>query len=467
MPYDRNADLPEDVRNVLPDAAQTIYRKAHNAAMKTYNGDESKAAAVAWAAVKNAGYSKSASGKWTLSQTGVDAMPSHQIFLNALTPHEVTCEATEDGKWLVKGLPLIRAGTWNDIEYSADDLRGMVKNFKQAQDEEGFVPGLWPQHNYDHDGNIVPQPAGNALGFYQDLYFDEDSQTALGDVEVFDEQTAHDMERARLRYISGEFWRDEETGLSTRGAAFVPDGAVKGMPWRMVINAADYSDVQTSNNPKREGGNKPMSTIKDNALKVLAFLTGSKEDEDPEVLAQKFAALEPDAPEDKPEPTTTPETDTSDMVNPTQVEMLQRRADAERKARESLEVRVKALQEQNAGILQVQRHDLAGHLVEEWCNKGWVSPASVDFATPLAQFCLAYDGKVEVLSEIGNVEHQRPIDILAELLRLTSPDVVTMSTRGMTWTGVADPNAEDTESQTKLGKDMAALVNQPSAPKAD
>ncbi len=51
-PYARNRELPPSVKNSLPEEAQTIYRKAHNAAMIQYDGDEIKAAKVAWAAVK-------------------------------------------------------------------------------------------------------------------------------------------------------------------------------------------------------------------------------------------------------------------------------------------------------------------------------------------------------------------------------------------------------------------------------
>lgn len=53
MPYSSNADLPAAVKNALPEAAQTIWRKAHDAALGQYNGDEEAAARVAWAAVKN------------------------------------------------------------------------------------------------------------------------------------------------------------------------------------------------------------------------------------------------------------------------------------------------------------------------------------------------------------------------------------------------------------------------------
>ena len=52
IPYKSNADLPKPVRDALDDDAQTTWRKAHDAALETYDGDEQKAAAVAWSAVK-------------------------------------------------------------------------------------------------------------------------------------------------------------------------------------------------------------------------------------------------------------------------------------------------------------------------------------------------------------------------------------------------------------------------------
>jgi cation transport regulator len=61
MPYDRNADLPDPVRDSLPAHAQTIYRKAFNHASGEYaaaedrRGDASReetAHKVAWSAVK-------------------------------------------------------------------------------------------------------------------------------------------------------------------------------------------------------------------------------------------------------------------------------------------------------------------------------------------------------------------------------------------------------------------------------
>ena len=45
MPYDRNVDLPDSVRDNLPEHAQSIYCEAFNSAFET-------AHKVAWSAVK-------------------------------------------------------------------------------------------------------------------------------------------------------------------------------------------------------------------------------------------------------------------------------------------------------------------------------------------------------------------------------------------------------------------------------
>lgn len=61
MLYESNTDLPDPVRNALPDAAQTIYRKAFNTAIED-EPDEAKAIRVGWAAVKKKYAEKD--GKW-------------------------------------------------------------------------------------------------------------------------------------------------------------------------------------------------------------------------------------------------------------------------------------------------------------------------------------------------------------------------------------------------------------------
>ena len=62
MPYQQNSDLPDNVRENLPEHGQEIYRKAFNSAWNQYQQPEDRkgeasreetAHKVAWSAVKN------------------------------------------------------------------------------------------------------------------------------------------------------------------------------------------------------------------------------------------------------------------------------------------------------------------------------------------------------------------------------------------------------------------------------
>ncbi len=73
MVYNRNEDLPESVRNVLPDHAQEIYKDAFNSAWEQYDEPherqgnrtrEETAHAVAWNAVKKVYEKDEDSGRW-------------------------------------------------------------------------------------------------------------------------------------------------------------------------------------------------------------------------------------------------------------------------------------------------------------------------------------------------------------------------------------------------------------------
>jgi len=73
MSYKTNADLPESVKNVLPNHAQEIYLEAFNSAWDQYDepkerrGDSSReetAHRVAWAAVKRTYQKDDESGTW-------------------------------------------------------------------------------------------------------------------------------------------------------------------------------------------------------------------------------------------------------------------------------------------------------------------------------------------------------------------------------------------------------------------
>jgi cation transport regulator len=72
VPYDSRQELPDSVKDNLPQQAQDIYREAYNSAWDQYadpderRGDESREATahkVAWSAVKQK-YEKNEDGDW-------------------------------------------------------------------------------------------------------------------------------------------------------------------------------------------------------------------------------------------------------------------------------------------------------------------------------------------------------------------------------------------------------------------
>jgi cation transport regulator len=67
MTFASNKELPENIRNNLPEKAQDIWRNTFNSAFDK-NKDEESAMKQAWGAVKNAGYSKDESGNWELKK---------------------------------------------------------------------------------------------------------------------------------------------------------------------------------------------------------------------------------------------------------------------------------------------------------------------------------------------------------------------------------------------------------------
>lgn len=73
MPYQSANELPDSVKNVLPEHAQDIYKEAFNSAYDEYKDAEDRrgdadreevAHKVAWSAVKKSGYYKGDDGKW-------------------------------------------------------------------------------------------------------------------------------------------------------------------------------------------------------------------------------------------------------------------------------------------------------------------------------------------------------------------------------------------------------------------
>lgn len=63
MPYDSRSDLPDSVKDNLPEHAQDIFKEAFNSAWEQYGHDEQRAFRVAWSAVKDE-YEKDDDGNW-------------------------------------------------------------------------------------------------------------------------------------------------------------------------------------------------------------------------------------------------------------------------------------------------------------------------------------------------------------------------------------------------------------------
>ena len=63
MPYNSVKDLPDSVKDNLPEHAQHIYQEAFNSAWEEYGHDEARAHRVAWGAVERE-YHKNDNGDW-------------------------------------------------------------------------------------------------------------------------------------------------------------------------------------------------------------------------------------------------------------------------------------------------------------------------------------------------------------------------------------------------------------------
>jgi len=69
MPYNKVSDLPNNVKNPLPSAAQKLWMRVFNAALRSCQSNGGKkcedvARIAAWAQVKSK-YKKGKNGKWT------------------------------------------------------------------------------------------------------------------------------------------------------------------------------------------------------------------------------------------------------------------------------------------------------------------------------------------------------------------------------------------------------------------
>lgn len=135
MSYAANDQLPDDVKEVLPDAAQTIWREAFNAAAGQ-DEDETAAIRTAYAAVGDSGFEKGEDGTWAKK----DEKKTHEFDAEVFS-----------------------VGTWNGDKYTEKDLDDMVASFAALRDE------VKPPVKLGHESSRFGQPGKVALGWVKAL----------------------------------------------------------------------------------------------------------------------------------------------------------------------------------------------------------------------------------------------------------------------------------------------------------
>lgn len=141
MPYKANKDLPDPVRSALPEAAQSIWRKAYNAHVESDpNASEASCARIAWAAVKAAGWKQSEAG-WSRDASETFSIEEH-IALDA----DAKMRRTADG-YLVAYPRVARTGIQ---EYSGDELGRSTKKVLRVYRPEDVVFDAESMRSYAH-----------------------------------------------------------------------------------------------------------------------------------------------------------------------------------------------------------------------------------------------------------------------------------------------------------------------------
>lgn len=180
MPYDRNSDLPDGVKNALPARAQTIWRIAFNRA-DNGNTSEESCFKIAWGSVKRAGWEKGSDGSWTRLAKERTFRPPEAVQNNVLRGLDMSEEIQPDEESMAfakemktgDGIPLSRVAQIHD--YLADRLAGfreISKSQEPSKSKEtvewlcsGGTPGLfWTGRVLEKFGDLLDSvdPVDNA-----------------------------------------------------------------------------------------------------------------------------------------------------------------------------------------------------------------------------------------------------------------------------------------------------------------
>jgi cation transport regulator len=132
MPYATNQDLPDSIKNSLPDSAQSIYRNAFNSAYEKEPSDE-KASKIGWGAVKNAGWEKTSGGNWMKNNSEL------------------------------KDVEVFSTGLHKGEKWTEDDLDNMVANYHALKDQ------IKPVLKMAHNNEMHKKDGKPAMGWMSEL----------------------------------------------------------------------------------------------------------------------------------------------------------------------------------------------------------------------------------------------------------------------------------------------------------
>ena len=180
MPYKSNAELPNAVKDNLPSGAQTTWRKAFNAALGQYDGDESTAAKVAWAAVKKS-YTKKGD-KW-VKKEGVSDWHRITYSVPISTVKEILGEAK--GGFNIHGTAINETITRNNVKYSAEELEPAAKTLINKP--------ILKDHRNEVDA---------VIGKVKEAFFDKNSHSVQFTGQIMDSKIKEMIQDGRLDSVS-------------------------------------------------------------------------------------------------------------------------------------------------------------------------------------------------------------------------------------------------------------------------
>lgn len=160
MPYQSNKDLPQQVKDVLPDEARSIWREVANSVLED-DGTEEKASASAWAAVKNAGYEKE-DGQWIKKAE----YQGRDVELNK--PFRTPGESKKFAVYVKDGdkVKIVRFGD-PDMEIRRDDPEAR-RNFRARHNcdekKDKTTAGFWSCRMWEKGATVSELTKGEDMG---------------------------------------------------------------------------------------------------------------------------------------------------------------------------------------------------------------------------------------------------------------------------------------------------------------